>query len=454
MKTRTPFDDLDATGDDVPESKRTQPLRPSGPPRRVGSVLGSLQNPGSTVRDDDDVPVPVNRPVINQPLPDDSDTNTAVLGRGKWLPMPTLIGIAAVVGALLVVLVPALMRRLIPTVPMRTMPTTISNAPTSNSVVLVPPDDATPLEETTGNTVPNSESAVSAPPVSDPSSEAEPPASVEVEPTPPTSDSTTETESSEEAVPPAREPQTAPSVNESDPGERYVNRREGYAIAPPAGFKLRSSGRRTTWRGPNNAQLLVETSNSTGPSPRADWEKLDKGLARKYGSRYQSFGIRDTTLNGRPAAVWEFQIGDIRKIDVAVHKGGRGYAVLGSAPASSFDELRPQLESAINSLELRPRATSSRRSNRSSRPAVSRGDDEDNDENGEAPARRDEEATVESQSYEGSASQRRSRAQRIEISEASQERSEKKPKKAKGIKNEDIYPTDSRESADVYPDAY
>jgi hypothetical protein len=111
------------------------------------------------------------------------------------------------------------------------------------------------------------------------------------------------------------------------------------------------------WQGPSGAELLVETTSSAGPSPRADWEKLDKSLARKYGSRYRSLGIRETTLAGLPAAVWEFELesksgATTRKIDVAVHKGGRGYAVMGSAPAGRFDEVKPQIEEALNSFSL------------------------------------------------------------------------------------------------------
>lgn len=144
-----------------------------------------------------------------------------------------------------------------------------------------------------------------------------------------------------------------------------------YSIAPPPGFRLERTGRRTTWRGPNGAQLLVETTSASGASPRADWERLDAALARKYGSHYRSLGIHETTLAGKPAAVWEFELdsahGTTRKIDVAVHHRGTGYAVLGSAPAKDFDSLRPQLESAINSFQLDDTAaTSSRADTRSS----------------------------------------------------------------------------------------
>jgi hypothetical protein len=93
-------------------------------------------------------------------------------------------------------------------------------------------------------------------------------------------------------------------------------------------------------------------------------------LARKYGKDYRSLGISETTLAGKRAAVWEFEIdsgnGTTRKIDVAVHDRGTGFAVLGSAPAGNFESMRPRLEAAINSFQLKSErgdgpATSTRR---------------------------------------------------------------------------------------------
>jgi hypothetical protein len=152
-------------------------------------------------------------------------------------------------------------------------------------------------------------------------------------------------------------------------GGRFASRR-GYAITPPAGYRLQRTGRRTVWRGPNGEQILVETGSSNG-TPREGWERLDKALARKYGNKYRNRGIRETTLGGKSAAVWEFEIdtpsGTQRKIDIAVHHQGRGYAVLGQAPAARFEEARPRIEAAIRSFELqrqRDVASSTRSSSR------------------------------------------------------------------------------------------
>ena len=146
-------------------------------------------------------------------------------------------------------------------------------------------------------------------------------------------------------------------------GSRGSYEGERYTIAPPSGWTRRRSGQRTTWSGPGSAQILVEVASDTAASPRADWEKLDRGFRKKYGRRYRSLGIRDTTLAGLPAAVWEFELDSksgrtTRKIDNAVHSRGRGYAVLGSAPAERFEEVRPQIEEAIASFRLRSSASS------------------------------------------------------------------------------------------------
>jgi hypothetical protein len=137
---------------------------------------------------------------------------------------------------------------------------------------------------------------------------------------------------------------------------RYIERKRSYSIRPPSGFEISQRGRRTVWQGPGKSQFLVEVGDANGESPRAGWEELERGLQRKYGSRYRSHGIRDTTINGRDAAIWEFELqtpkGRVRKMDVAVHNGKNGYAVLGSAPAADFENYRPGFERAIRSLQI------------------------------------------------------------------------------------------------------
>ena len=157
----------------------------------------------------------------------------------------------------------------------------------------------------------------------------------------------------------ANDPAASPrdiEYSNQDVKPRYVERRRSYSIRPPSGFQIAQRGRRTVWQGPGKAQFLVEVGDAEGASPRQDWENLERGLRRKYGKRYRGYGIRETTINGRQAAIWEFELqtpaGRVRKVDVAVHDGKNGYAVLGSAPAEDFENYRPAFDRAIRSLQI------------------------------------------------------------------------------------------------------
>lgn len=120
-------------------------------------------------------------------------------------------------------------------------------------------------------------------------------------------------------------------------------------------------GRRTNWHGPDSTKLLVEVGGAGDISPRQSWEKLERALQRKYGAKYQSKGIRETTINGKQAAVWEFELetksGKVRKMDVAIHDGTKGFAVLATAPVDKFETWRPQFDKAIQSLQIENSAT-------------------------------------------------------------------------------------------------
>ncbi|MBV9469302.1 MAG: hypothetical protein JO316_23485 [Abitibacteriaceae bacterium] len=147
--------------------------------------------------------------------------------------------------------------------------------------------------------------------------------------------------------------------------ERFVHSGTGYAVTPPPGFKLVKKGQRTIWSGPDGTTFLVETTNRPGRSPFGDWLRLDASLRKKYGLRYTSRGIEQTTVAGHPAAVWDFDLvtdkGTVRKVDIGIHANGKGYALLGSAPAAQFDQLRPQLDQAIKSFEITQPSGSTRR---------------------------------------------------------------------------------------------
>lgn len=438
-RTPTPFDDLGNSGAPVPDAKYTQPLPPpfqNDLNRRAGSLLSGLQSGAATPPNTNDdpnaiFPPPVTPPtftppastsptstppVVASPLTAQPSANlpSSPTARLKALPMPTLLGLAGVGGALLVVLIPALMRRVIPTVPMKTMPTTVAVEPRGAAPAAVPTtippttvEVVSPSTEDTKIGVAGKEKVgqdTAGDDLSTPSMNTREPLDADgsASNTSVESGSLIEADGQETSPDSAQandvaierdqkglkpEPVAATRTERTTRSRRSVTRAR-YEISPPSDWKQRQSGRRSIWQGPRGAQLLVETSDEVGASPRRDWERLDKALAKKYGERYRSLGIRETTLAGLPAAAWEFELrskngSTTRKLDIAVHHRGRGYAVMGSAPVESFEEMRPQLESAINSFRLRTNNASESATNdeesttsSSSRADVSRRDED------------------------------------------------------------------------------
>ena len=142
----------------------------------------------------------------------------------------------------------------------------------------------------------------------------------------------------------------------SSPNEAFTG--PTYELTPPAGFSLRQKGRRTIWKHENGAQILVETGKAGKGSLTDGWLRLERDLQKRYGKGYKSLGIREGQLAGKPAAIWEFELTGKdgvtrRKIDIGIQHEGRGYAVLGSAPKQSYDDVSPQLSAAIESFKLK-----------------------------------------------------------------------------------------------------
>ena len=408
------------------DANATQPLpvnRTSGSGRLggSGSVLGALQSGtaapvGSNVFDPPDNPTPVALPRAASTPSAPSTPSAAPTGRLQLLPMPTLIGLAVAGGALIVVLVPALMRGMIPTVPVKQFPAEVAVREPASSPEEMPPAPSnaeTPLPQQP-NSNDSSQVVIESESTNRDQPRSEAPRSNTSRSNTPTQTGTLDdadvsksassergdsssrdgvesrervgetnrdtTESARASGQGESNKRSGSSVKKANKSGAWMHPRTGYTISPPSGFERRQTGRRTIWRGPGGAQILVETTTAPGTSARADWERLDAALAKKYGRNYRSLGIRETELAGRPAAVWEFAIsskrGTTRKIDVAVHAHGRGYAVLAEASAARFDEMRPQLEEAIASFQP-PASTSERVESSSLSRSTSRNRDDD-----------------------------------------------------------------------------
>ena len=340
-------------------------------------------------------------PVATPPVavPNVAASTGPLSGSRSRIPLPTLIGLAVAGGVVLAVTIPIMMRRAIPKVEMKDPPpavavaTPITRQPIAKAPLVddlevgseptaarpAPRATARAADEPADSGVPPSaqgnggldgdpagtEEGV-VPGVESPDAQSNPSAADGVE-----EGSVPSAETGESAGTDG-EPASSPSGGVSVAGSagaragakrgraRRSERNEAwnYSITAPEGWAKTQSGKRTIWAGPGGAQLLVEVSEDVGSSPRADWEKLDRTFKKKYGRRYRNLGIRNTSLAGLPAAEWEFELdsrggGTTRKIDVAVHQGRRGYAVLGSGRAEDMPELRPQIQAAIDSFRLK-----------------------------------------------------------------------------------------------------
>ena len=346
---------------------------------------------------------PVATPPVAAPpvaAPNAAASTGPLPGSRSKIPLPTLIGLAVAGGVVLAVAIPIMMRRAIPKVEMKDPPPAVAVATpiTRQPIAKAPlvddlevgsepaPTAARPLPQATARATDEpAESGVPAsaqgnggldsdpadteedvvPGVESPDAQPNPAPADDAEAGTAASTETGESPGTE------GEPASSPSGGVSVAGNagtragakrgraRRSERNEAwnYSIAAPEGWAKTQSGKRTIWAGPDGAQLLVEVSEDVGSSPRADWEKLDRAFRKKYGRRYRNLGIRNTSLAGLPAAEWEFELdsrggGTTRKIDVAVHQGRRGYAVLGSGRAEDMPELRPQIQAAIDSFQL------------------------------------------------------------------------------------------------------
>lgn len=391
--SRTPFDDDLVTDPGAPRDTQqlpaaapggTQPIRPS---RLLPPQAGSAPAPYAGV-----TPVMPPAPVGAQPVgatpPPPNDTSNLSL---KRTPTSTIVGLSMAGGAVAVLLISAVVRGVVhrtlsvanPPVP---TPAAGMAQPTPLNAELMPTPSAV---ETPGAPATDTRNPADIAPASDTPqvansavshfpvlrrSRRQPPAPTERSATTSSHADDGAGATSEQDASAATPSETRPATDRRDQqdaavsasgvsatgdgtvSQPYKHHRAGYVITPPAGFRLVRRGQRTVWQGPDGVTLLVETTARPGRSPFGDWVRLDAALRQKYGQRYRSHGIENTTVAGQPAAIWDFELdtkaGPVRKIDVGVHSNGRGYAILGSVPLLKFDAARGAIEAAIRSFDL------------------------------------------------------------------------------------------------------
>lgn len=255
-------------------------------------------------------------------------------------PLPLFLGLAMALGALCVIGTGVIIGRFVPA----TKPFLAVTTPTPiGDTLLINPESVSVAAEdgVTDNSAP----------IEEPS--AKPSEAQHVNPT----------QAQPIASPATTQPISQPADNKnSAPVEAQPYRESKFELSVPGGFSLSQQGRRTIWKRDDGAQILVEQGKAGSGSPRSGWVHLERSLQKKYGSRFKSRGIRDGEMAGRPASIWEFELTGKdgitrRKIDVAIHHQGRGYAVLVSAPNDKFDAVLPEFHSVLGSFKVNSEKT-------------------------------------------------------------------------------------------------
>ncbi len=103
----------------------------------------------------------------------------------------------------------------------------------------------------------------------------------------------------------------------------------------------------------------IEKGDRTSSSPpiAVDWHASEKRLQSKYGSGYKRLRMEGTTLLGRPAGLWEYELEKpgnprLRKRYIGTADGWNSYVLSLTAPANSFDEWKSDFDRVTGSLAM------------------------------------------------------------------------------------------------------
>lgn len=90
--------------------------------------------------------------------------------------------------------------------------------------------------------------------------------------------------------------------------------------------------------------VSIEKGERTSSSPAiaVDWRASEKKLQNRYGSGYKRLRMEGTTLLGRPAGLWEYELEKpgsprLRKRYIGTADGWTSYVLSMTAPASGFE---------------------------------------------------------------------------------------------------------------------
>jgi hypothetical protein len=110
----------------------------------------------------------------------------------------------------------------------------------------------------------------------------------------------------------------------------------GYTAEYPADWRigedhvLKTTYSRTSFLADDGSEVDIDHSPGQTTGPETSATKVEADTAKTPG--YKRLSFESTTLNGRDAFEWTFQVGSERKIDIFLTAGGDGFAVLGKGP--------------------------------------------------------------------------------------------------------------------------
>lgn len=152
-----------------------------------------------------------------------------------------------------------------------------------------------------------------------------------------------------------------PSTPEAPEGYRVTKDPRGFTLAVPDGFTREVQGPRVFYKSPGGGTFRIGIKESAPQSggPLAVQRRSDaKGPENNPG--YRAGEVRETSHNGRPAALWQFSWdgfteaeGDRHTYDLCWEEGGRMYDVWVSAPVGKKAESRRYFDTAVDSFVRR-----------------------------------------------------------------------------------------------------
>lgn len=105
--------------------------------------------------------------------------------------------------------------------------------------------------------------------------------------------------------------------------------------------------------------VSIEKGDRTSSSPAipVDWRAAEKRLQSRYGSGYKRLRMEGTTLLGRPAGLWEYELEKpgsprLRKRYIGTADGWTSYVLSVTAPASDFDQWKSDFDRITGSLSM------------------------------------------------------------------------------------------------------